>query len=326
MNQFGQIYRIQIFGESHGPYVGVVIDGCPHGISLTEEDFISDINRRKSGQKGTTPRKEDDIPKIISGVFKQRTTGSPIAVIVKNKDIRSAGYEENEYHPRPGHADFTAFKKFSGFNDWRGSGHFSGRLTLPLVVAGVIAKKIISEVKISAKLIEAGGDTNIPNAVDNALSRNDSIGGIIECCAEDIPVGWGEPFFNSVESQIAHLAFAVPAVKGIEFGLGFGSAKMKGSVMNDVILNEKGETATNNAGGVSGGITNGNMLIFKVAVKPASSISIPQETFHFSEKKMKELKIQGRHDACIALRVPVIVEAITAIVLADFKLMNKAMV
>jgi chorismate synthase len=195
---------------------------------------------------------------------------------------------------------------------------------LPLVIAGVIAKKIVNEVKIAATLVEAGGMSDIQKAVDEALLKNDSIGGIIECRADNIPVGWGEPFFNSVESQISHLAFAVPAVKGIEFGSGFSSSKLLGSHMNDVIINQKGKTKTNNSGGISGGITNGNQLLFRMAIKPASSISVPQETYHLKEKKIKELKIGGRHDTCIALRVPVVAEAITAIALADLKLLYKA--
>jgi len=324
MNQFGQIFRIQLFGESHGPFVGVVIDGCPPGIPLKEDDFKPDIERRKCGEKGTTGRKEDDIPQIISGVFQGKSSGSPITLLFSNKNIKPQDYKNFTNHPRPGHADFTASKKFNGFNDPNGSGHFSGRLTLPLVAAGVIAKKIIFPVTIHADLIEAGANQNIDEAIDQAISLKETIGGIITCNIKNVPVGWGEPFFNSIESNISHLAFSIPGVKGIEFGLGFESSKIPGSQMNDLFLDESGKTATNNSGGILGGISNGNEINFRLAVKPASSISKPQETFHFEHKEIQSLSVDGRHDTCIALRVPVIVEAIAAIALADFKLLANA--
>jgi len=324
MNQFGQIFRIQIFGESHGPFIGIVIDGCPAGISLKEEDFKFDIERRKSGKKGTTSRLEDDIPQIISGLFKCRTSGSPIIILFPNNNIQSQDYKNLVNHPRPGHADFTTLRKFNGFIDPNGGGHFSGRLTLPLVAAGVIAKKIVASVIIKAELIEAGACKNINEAIDCAISSNETIGGIVECNIKNVPVGWGEPFFNSIESNISHLAFSIPGVKGIEFGIGFNSAKISGSQMNDLFIDENGKTATNNSGGILGGISNGNDINFRLAVKPASSISKPQDTFHFENKKIQPLTVYGRHDTCIALRVPVIAEAIAAIVLADFKLLADA--
>lgn len=324
MNSFGRIFRVQIFGESHGLVVGVVIDGCPAGIPVSVNDFISDIKRRKSGQPGTTTRKEDDFPDIISGIFNNFTTGSPITVLFHNKDLKSDDYTNLKLHPRPGHADFTGNIKYKGFNDFRGGGHFSGRLTLPVVAAGVIAKKILNNIEIKSRIVEAGGNSNIEEAVKYAQKNNETIGGIIECTADKIPVGWGEPFFDSVESVISHLAFSIPAIKGIEFGNGFLSAKNVGSLQNDVIIDEKGTTNTNNSGGISGGITNSNQLLFRVAVKPASSICLPQTTFNFEEKKLKTLEVKGRHDTCIALRVPVIIEAITAIALADFKMIFMA--
>jgi chorismate synthase len=324
MNQFGHIFRIQLFGESHGPYVGVVIDGCPAGISLKESDFTFDVERRRSGKRGTTSRTEDDIPQIISGVFQNKTSGSPLTILFNNKNIKSQDYKNIIKHPRPGHADFTTGKKFNGFNDPRGSGHFSGRLTLPLIAAGIVAKKIINPVIIKAELIEAGGNVDIDEAIEQALSAKESVGGIVECNVKYIPVGWGEPFFNSVESTIAHLAFAIPGVKGIEFGLGFESSKITGSKMNDLFINKNGKTSTNNSGGILGGISNGNDINFRIAIKPTSSISKPQETFHFENKKIQPLFVEGRHDTCIALRVPVIAEAITAIALADFKLLAAA--
>lgn len=320
MNSFGIIFTVQIFGESHGAGIGVCIDGCPEGISLDDTDFFEDLERRRPGAHGTTTRKEEDKPEIISGVFKGFTTGAPICILFQNKKQRSADYEHLKHRPRPGHADFAAAKRFRGFNDPRGGGHFSGRLTLALVAAGVIAKKIIDEVRITAQLIEAGGSNNIADAVKNAMLDGDSIGGIVECRANNIPVGWGEPFFNSVESVISHLAFAVPAIKGIEFGSGFRAAFLKGSEHNDPIIDMEGRTSTNNAGGISGGLTNGNELIFRVAVKPASSIKKQQQTINLLHGHTEPLRIEGRHDACIALRVPVVIEAITAIALADFKL------
>lgn len=325
MNSFGRIFRISIFGESHGSAIGVSIDGVPPGITLSENDFIADLNRRKAGAKGTTPRVEDDLPEIVSGWFNGHATGAPLTILFRNQNTQSADYQNIAKTPRPGHADFVAHKKFGGFNDYRGGGHFSGRLTLGLVAAGVVAKKIIEPIAISAKLIEVGGTTNIDQAVENAVSQNDSIGGVVECRANGIPIGLGEPFFDSVESVISHLAFAVPAIKGIEFGSGFGSAKMYGSQHNDSIVDDSGKTLTNNSGGVTGGISNGNELVFRVAVKPTSSIGLPQKSFSIESGKVEDLVVKGRHDACIALRVPVVIEAITAIALADFKLIAKSL-
>ncbi len=320
MNTFGRIFRVHIFGESHGKAIGVTLDGCPPGIPLTEEDFLQDLERRKPGAKGTTPRKEDDFPEIVSGCFRGHTTGAPITVLFRNKNIKSSDYDNLVKTPRPGHSDFVAWKRYQGFNDHRGGGHFSGRLTLALVTAGVVAKKLINPVDIQAKLIKAGGREDIEQAVAEALEAGDSLGGLVECRTSNIPLGWGEPFFDSVESVISHLAFAVPAIKGIEFGSGFSAAAMKGSQHNDPILDETGKTASNNAGGITGGITNGNEMIFRVAVKPTSSISIAQKTYSVESKKVETLEVKGRHDACIALRVPVVIEAITAIALADLKL------
>jgi chorismate synthase len=317
MNTFGKLFRVSIFGESHGNSTGVTIDGCPAGLPLRESEFKTDLDRRRSGSKGTTPRKEADLPRFMSGVFNDHTTGAPITILFENTNTRFKDYERLRETPRPGHADFVAFKKFGGFEDFRGGGHFSGRLTLGLVAAGVIAKKIISPVKINARLTEAGGLTDIEKAVDLAIEQQNSIGGIVECIASQIPSGLGEPFFNSVESLIAHIAFSIPAIKGIEFGAGFAAVKMKGSEHNDMFISTEGKTGTNHAGGINGGITNGNDIIFRVAVKPTSSIPLPQNTINIKTGKMTELKIEGRHDLCIALRVPVILEAATAIVIAD---------
>lgn len=322
MNTFGRVFRISIFGESHGKSVGVTIDGCPVGLPLQESDFTEDLLRRKSGAKGTTPRIEDDKPEIISGYFDGKTTGAPLTIVFKNKNIRSKDYSNLLTHPRPGHADFVAKHKYGGFADYTGGGHFSGRLTLGLVAAGVIAKKIINPVNVKAQLIEAGGKKDIKQAINEAMEQNDSIGGIIQCVATNLPIGWGEPFFDSTEAIISHLIFAVPATKGIEFGSGFAAAKMKGSEHNDRIKNKNGQTFTNNAAGINGGITNGNDIVFRVAIKPTSSIGKTQESFNFETNKIESLQIDGRHDTCIALRIPVIIEAVTAIALADLKLLN----
>lgn len=321
MNSFGRLFRISIFGESHGKYVGITVDGCPAGIDLLPEDFETDLSRRRSGAKGTTPRKESDLPNLVSGVYNGKTTGAPLTIIFENSNTRPADYSNLANHPRPGHADFVALRKFGGFADFSGGGHFSGRLTLGLVAAGVIAKKLISPIAIDAGIIEVGGSANIEEAIENAMKMKDSVGGIIECQAKNLTVGLGEPFFDPVESLISHIVFAIPAIKGIEFGSGFGAAKMTGSVHNDPIISADGTTKTNHAGGINGGITNGNDLVFRVAVKPTSSIGQAQQTFNFENNRVEELMIDGRHDACIALRMAPVIEAATAIVLADLRLL-----
>ncbi len=317
MNSFGKILRMSIFGESHGPLVGITIDGCPAGIPLTTDDLMQDISRRKSGNPGTTPRLEKDEPFIATGVFNGNTTGAPITILFENTNVKSKDYSNLIQHPRPGHSDFVAMKKYNGFNDYRGGGYFSGRLTLALVAAGALAKKITPKINVNAVLIEAGGNSNIEQAVEKAIQQKDSIGGIIKCTATGIPIGLGSPFFNSLHAVLSQAVFSIPAIKGIEFGTGFASARMTGSQHNDCIINREGETLTNNAGGINGGISNGNDLIFKVAVKPTASISLAQNTFNFANNKQETLIVEGRHDVCIALRVPPVVEAVTAFVLAD---------
>ncbi len=495
MNTFGRIFRVQIFGESHGPSVGVTIDGCPPGIPLAEEDFFEDLERRKGGlQKGTTPRKEDDKPIFLTGVFNNKTTGAPLTILFNNKNIRSSDYEKQLAIPRPGHADFVANKKFSGFQDYRGGGHFSGRLTVCLVAAGVVAKKILNltpnpspkergkkaehpgyltnspgqwetvsgyakenrqnaseaeeilwqelrnrkingckfrrqhpvqgyipdficldkklvvevdglnhgieeqkkideertkflaangyreirftndevlnqlpivlqklqealsfgeglsevneisfkatlnegnealafgkgsgeVVQIKATIIEIGGEKNIEAGLQKAIDAKDSVGGIIECTVNGLPVGLGEPFYDSAESLISHAVFAIPAIKGIEFGAGFNAAKMLGTQHNDPIINETGQTATNNAGGIVGGITNGNPVVFRIVVKPTSSTPKEQESWNTEANKIEKFSVKGRHDLCIALRVPPVLEAVTAIVILDMMMVNQA--
>lgn len=317
MNSFGRQFRISVFGESHGECVGVTVDGCPAGLPLTLADFTPDLSRRGSGAKGTTPRKEPDLPVFQTGVFNDHTTGAPLTIMFRNTNTVSRDYLKLRETPRPGHADFTAMKKYGGFEDYRGGGHFSGRLTLGLVAAGVIAKKLINPVVVTATLQEAGGKTDIEAAVEEAVNRRDSIGGIVGCTVRSVPIGLGEPFFDSVESLIGHIIFAIPAVKGIEFGSGFAGSRMWGSEHNDMFTSADGKTGTNNAGGINGGISNGNDISFRVAVKPTSSTHQKQHTINIATGLMTDLEIEGRHDTCIALRVPPIVEAVTALVLAD---------
>lgn len=315
-----------MFGESHGPCIGVSIDGVLPGIPLTEADFLPDLERRKGGlQKGTTPRKEDDAPLIRSGLFNGHTTGAPLTILFENNNIRSADYEKHRAIPRPGHADFVANRKYGGFEDYRGSGHFSARLTVGLVAAGVVAKKILEGVTIAATLTEVGGERDIERGLQKAIDAKDSVGGIITCRAAGIPVGWGEPFWDSVESLIAHAMFAIPAVKGVEFGAGFAAAAMMGSEHNDAILDAEGKTGTNHAGGIVGGITNGNELWFRIAIKPTASTPKTQQSLNWDTGQQETFSVKGRHDLCVALRAPVIVEAMTALVLADLMLIGRTL-
>lgn len=324
MNSIGTLFKVSIFGESHGTSVGIVVDGVPAGIHLTIEDLEKDLSRRKSGAKGTTPRQEADVPKIMSGIFNDITTGAPIMILFENSNTRSRDYSFLKETPRPGHADWVASQKFGGFEDFRGGGHFSGRLTLGIVSAGAIAKKMIAPTVVSSKLIEAGGLTDIEKAVEHALEKQDSIGGVVETIATNMHVGLGEPFFGNIKAVIAHMIYSIPAIKGLEFGSGFAAAKMKGSEHNDKFINTSGKTNTNYAGGINGGISNGNDLIFRVAVKPTSSIHAAQHTMNMKTGEMIDLNVEGRHDTCIALRVPVVVEAATAIALADLALQAQA--
>ncbi|MBS1759797.1 MAG: chorismate synthase [Bacteroidetes bacterium] len=324
MNSFGRIFRIAVYGESHGECVGVTIDGCPAGLQLSVEDFVDDLERRRGGvQKGTTPRKEDDIPLFKSGVFNGKTTGFPITILFENKNTRSGDYEKQRNIPRPSHADWVAHQKFGGNEDYRGGGHFSARLTTGIVAAGVIAKKLLAGISITASVVEVGGERDLEKGLQKAIDAKDSVGGIIECIVKGLPVGFGEPYFDSLESSLAHIVFAIPAVRGIEFGTGFAAAKMFGSEHNDAIENMVGETRTNHAGGIVGGISNGNELVFRLAVKPTSSTPKIQNSLNWDTGKTEDFSIKGRHDLCVALRAPVIVEAVTAIVLTDFMLLEQ---
>ena len=262
---------VDALGGDNAP--GVVLDGVPAGMPLSREDFLADLDRRRSGAKGSTPRKESDLPEIVSGVCDGHTTGAPLTIVFRNSNTRSGDYSDFRATPRPGHADFVAERKYRAFNDLRGGGHFSGRLTLTLVAAGVVAKKMIGPIEIRARITELGGiprerlncepgkelgaegaPTLWDELIDRTLRELDSVGGVIECTCDKVPVGLGEPFFDSLESQLAHLAFSIPAVRGIEFGDGFAAARMKGSEHNDCFVNGEGKTATNGAGGINGGI------------------------------------------------------------------------
>lgn len=368
MNSFGRYFRVSVFGESHGAAIGAVLDGVPAGIPLSEEDFTRDIDRRRSGARGTTPRRESDLPEILSGIFNGHTTGAPLTVVFRNENTHSSDYDLFRAVPRPGHADYVASVKWDGCNDPRGGGHFSGRLTLPVVAAGVVAKKILGNARaavpvINAYLVEVGGISCRPDnppcpdassmtspvmaegmaegtaesttksaaeskntleslpqqvkeAIEQAVKKGDSLGGIVECSVTGLPAGLGEPFFDSVESLLSHAIFAIPGVRGIEFGDGFRAAGMKGSEHNDPI-GPDGIPEKNGAGGINGGLTNGAPLVFRVALKPTSSIRKTQYTADLSKGTVSGLSVPGRHDACFALRTPVVVEAMAAIVLAD---------
>lgn len=321
MNSWGNRFRVTLWGESHGAQVGVTIDGVPAGIALAESDFEADLARRRAGAAGTTPRKESDAPHIVSGIYRGFTTGAPLTVEFLNENTRSGDYASLASHPRPSHADWVAMKKFHGYNDPRGGGHFSGRITLAIVTAGVVAKKILgSGVTFHTDIIEIGGSTDkerFADIIESARMDRDSVGGVVECRAEGVAAGLGEPFFDSAESLMAHLLFSVPAVKGVEFGSGFAAARMRGSEHNDPIIDAEGHTSTNHAGGIVGGITNGNAIVVRAAVKPTASISREQMSFNCASGQVDSLVIKGRHDVCITLRAAVVVESAVAIALAD---------
>lgn len=323
MNQFGHHFRLSIWGESHGPMVGITIDGVRPGIALAEEDFAADLARRRGGSTpGATPRREPDIPQIVSGLYRGHTTGAPLTLLFANTNTRSQDYANVVRHFRPSHADTVAYYKYGGFNDPRGGGHFSARLTVALVAAGVVAKKMLPEgVRFTTRLTEIGGCDD-PQRFDEVLRQAaaelDSVGGVVECRVQGVPRGLGEPFFDSAESMIAHLLFAVPAVKGVEFGSGFAGARLRGSQNNDPIVDAAGTTSTNHAGGINGGITNGNELVVRAALKPTPSIAREQMTYNLDTQRVEPLTIRGRHDTCVALRGAVVVEAAVAIALANF--------
>jgi chorismate synthase len=351
-NTLGKLFKITSFGESHGEVVGIVIDGLPAGLLIDGDLIQKQLDRRKPGRSEiSTTRKEQDKVQILSGVFNNLTTGAPLCMIIKNKDIKSEDYEAIRKTPRPGHADLTSYLKYDGLNDYRGGGRFSGRITAGFVMAGAVAKKILENKKIDVKAytiqidgikakipetskIEGMRDKNIvycPDAlaaekmiekINEVKNKNDSVGGIIQCTIYGVPPGIGEPIFSSIESEISKAIFSIPGVKAIEFGSGFKSAELLGSQNNDNIIIKKGEitTETNNAGGILGGLSIGTPILFNVAIKPTSSIGKEQKTINLSELKEVKFKIHGRHDPCIVPRAVPVIESLASIVIVDLLL------
>jgi chorismate synthase len=324
MNSYGTKFKVTLYGESHQQAIGVVVDGVPPGIKINDQLINDDLAKRRPGQIGTTARIEQDQYQITSGVFNDYSTGSPIHVMIENKDVRSKDYTHLKNQPRPGHADFVANIKYKGFQDYRGGGRFSGRLTAALVCAGSLAKMIIP-FKIEHELIQVGtlkDMSKIDQYLEEIAKEGDSVGGIIEIRVNQMPVGLGEPFFGKLDAEIAKMLFSIPAIRAVEFGLGFKGVELKGSEFNDLIMDQTGQTKTNNSGGVTGGISNGNPLVVRAFVKPTSSISKEQNTYHFEKHEQTTLAIGGRHDVCIARRVGIVLENAVAIVLADQYLLN----
>ena len=349
-NSTGKEFTVTTFGESHGKVVGVVVDGCPAGLSLSEGDFQIELDRRiPSEPKIVSARIEKDDVKVLSGIFNGLTTGAPIAVVVENKETDSSDYDAIKDLPRPGHSDYPARIKYGGLNDYRGGGRFSGRVTVALIMAGTIAKKILNrfdvdvlaytsaigmiqaDKKFSADEISKNRYTTptrcpdiscgekMEEAIVNAKKEGDSLGGIIECLVLGIPVGVGEPLFDALDADLAKLVFAVPAVKGIEFGVGFEAAQMKGSQNNDAYQIEKGQVVslTDNAGGVLGGLSSGMPILIRVAIKPTPSIAKNQKTVNLKKIENAALSVKGRHDPCVVPKAVPAVEAVVAITLAD---------
>jgi chorismate synthase len=348
-NTIGKLFKISVFGESHGKCIGVVVDCGIAGQKISEKDIQKELDRRRPGQsKISTTRKEEDKVEILSGIFNGFSTGTPICLLIRNKDVDSSAYEKMKDIMRPGHADFTSLMKYGKFHDHRGGGQFSGRMTAGFVMAGVIAKKLIAKlnIKVLAHTIEIGGikakemslkeiETNTEKSIvrcadldaakkmvseiEKIRKEGDSLGGIIEAVVTNVPVGLGEPFFDTLEGDLSKALFAIPAVKGVEFGSGFAGSRKKGSKNNDsfIIKNGKVMTKTNNAGGILGGISNGMPIILRVAIKPTPSISKSQKTVDVKKMKNTELKISGRHDPCVVPRAVPIVESCIACILAD---------
>ena len=327
-SEFGRALRISVFGQSHGRAVGVVMDGLPAGEAVDLEELQRFLNRRRPGKNPlSTARREGDVPEFLSGLENGKTCGAPLCAVIPNTDQRSGDYSELQDKPRPGHADYTAAVKWAGQADMRGGGHFSGRLTAPLCIAGGIARQILARrgVYVGAKPLPVLNDHAIEameTAILAARESQDSVGGTIECAAVGLPAGLGEPMFGGVENRRAAALFGIPAVKGVEFGEGFHAAALRGSENNDAFTVENGlvRTETNHAGGILGGITTGMPLILRVAVKPTPSIGRPQKTVSLSAGETAELTIHGRHDPCIAHRAVPVVEAVTAAVLLDLLL------
>ena len=316
--------KYTIFGESHGPEIGVVLTGVPAGIALDWGFILSEMARRAPGQSAlSTARKEADTPEVVSGVFEGKTTGAPLCAIIQNTDTRSRDYEELRRKPRPSHADYAAFVASGGFRDYRGGGHFSGRLTAPLVFAGAVAKQVLKPrgITVSARISMLGGvkdpsESQIEDIVLSAKQAGDSVGGTIACAVEGMPAGLGAPDFGcNVEGIFSQYLFAVPAVKGVAFGAGFALASMRGSEANDPFYmdGDTVKTRTNNAGGVNGGITNGMPITFEAVLRPTTSIYKEQDTVDLDTMKDAKIIIHGRHDPCIVTRAVVVIEAAAAL-------------
>ena len=348
-NSFGRLFTTTSFGESHGRCVSTIIDGCPAGLAITEEDIQQELDKRKPGGSiAATERKEEDKVEILSGIFNGITTGAPICLVIWNKDIDSSEYEKIRFLPRPGQADYTAFMKYEGFNDFRGGGRFSGRITTTLVMGGAIAKKLLNliGIEVLAHTTQIGGIRAEPKefdeirenrgknplkcadlkaaeemarAIEEVKKEDDSLGGIIEGIALNVPVGLGEPIFDTLDGELAKALLAIPAVKGIEFGSGFSAASKKGSENNDPFTLKDGKivTMTNNAGGILGGISNGMPIVVRVAIKPTPSIAKSQPTVNIKDMENTSLEVKGRHDVCIAPRAVVVVESMMAVTLCD---------
>lgn len=321
-NSFGHRLRITLFGASHDESVGVLLEGVPQGIHLDESLFACDLDRRRPAHRGETPRREADIPNIEGLDASNLTTGAPLCISFQNSNIRSRDYSSTLRQPRPSHADLVQHLKYGEEYNLAGGGMASGRMTVALVAAGVVAKQILGA-EFSTRIVSIGPETNaerFDEVVEAALRDGDSVGGVVECRVVGAPRLLGEPFFDSVESVVSHLLFSIPAVKGVEFGDGFAGCAKRGSERNDAIIDAQGHTLSNNEGGINGGISNGEDIVVRVAIKPTPSISREQHTFDFERGQVAPLHIVGRHDACIARRAAVVVEAMVAFALADLKL------
>lgn len=322
MNNYLNEINLQIFGSSHSTYIGGVINGIPSGLEINVSEINDSVKARKGGNSGTTSRVERDEIIWMTGIVNNKTTGLPISFSIENKNVKPQDYSF-EITPRPGHADFTQIKKYGQYADISGGGQSSGRMTLVLVIAGQIARRIIPNIIVKATIIEIGGTSDYDELIEKTQNEGDSLGGIVECVVQNVPVGLGEPFFDSVESVLSHILFSIPGVMGVEFGAGFSSAKMKGSEFIDIIFDKEGKTKTNNSGGINGGISNGNDIIFRVAFRPPASIQKPIETIHLTTGEKVSLQIGGRHDVSYVLRTPIIIESVAYLTIADFFLRTK---
>lgn len=327
MNGFGKLFKVNIYGESHNTSVGVLIDGIPAGISLDVSDFTNDLIARKPNKTSQTARVEADEPIIESGLFNGFTTGTPMLIRFLNNNTQSKDYSNLISQPRPGHADFVMNRKYNGYNDYRGGGHTSGRVTVGIVAAGVVAKKITNFV-FETELVKLGTLTDMSKKeeyLDSIVENKDSVGGIVRITVKNAPIGLGEPYFYSLESAVSQMLYSIGAVKGVSFGIGFDGCDMLGSQYNDSIINSDGKTLTNNNGGVNGGVSNGNDIVINVFVKPTPSVYKEQQTYNFETGKVESLEIKGRHDSAIVERAMIVLENAVAIALCDLFLLKKAL-